>query len=454
MTPRTNARLRALTSAALCAVLLSYGGRAGWAAERGGGGNVGTRTEGGLVTGTHVLHVTSLADAGAGTLRQALQENGPRVIVFDVSGLVHLQSPLKVVDPHVTIAGETAPAPGITLLGEPLIISTHDVVVEHIAIRPGPTNDPGFANRQDGVTLAGALDGSRPTYDILLRNLSISWAVDKGITLWRPDTRKRNLDNLRPSETTRVSVKDCIVSEMLDQAGHPKGEHSMGLLIGLRVQGTEVRGVLFAHNRWRNPVVAMGAQALVANNLIYDPGNVAVHFYTHDYQSPIPEPIRADIVNNVIIPGPSTKRGLQPVKIPPGPELDKPGASIYVAGNDFEGGGRRGERGEPDDPSGPWKTMRPSLTGTAAILPTSAVQADVLRYAGYRPRTRDGVDTRIVGEVQSRTGGIIDDIGDRQAGLPSSSETVVSKAPTDVPGLRRWLCERRVEVGGRPETCA
>src|SRR5690349_22119181 len=65
-----------------------------------------------------VIHVTSLEDAGPGTLRAALAAKNPRRIVFDVGGDIFLKSPLSIASPFVTVAGETAPAPGVTLLGD------------------------------------------------------------------------------------------------------------------------------------------------------------------------------------------------------------------------------------------------------------------------------------------------------------------------------------------------
>ena len=84
-------------------------------------------TRGGL--DGQVLKVTSLESAGPGTLREALAAKGPRVIVFEVAGVIDLKKKaLKVTEPFVTVAGETAPSPGITLIRAGVSISTHDEI--------------------------------------------------------------------------------------------------------------------------------------------------------------------------------------------------------------------------------------------------------------------------------------------------------------------------------------
>ncbi|MFZ2491683.1 MAG: pectate lyase, partial [Thermoanaerobaculia bacterium] len=90
----------------------------------------GARTAGG--TAGAVLRVTTLAAAGQGSLKQAIQTDGPRLIVFEVGGVIDLAgSTLVVRNPHLTIAGQTAPDPGITLIRGGLVVETHDVVVQH-----------------------------------------------------------------------------------------------------------------------------------------------------------------------------------------------------------------------------------------------------------------------------------------------------------------------------------
>src|SRR5262249_8982263 len=98
----------------------------------------GTATRGGATARAKGYHVTSLADSGAGTLRAAVEASGPRFVVFDISGNIILASDLRITAPNITIAGQTAPKPGITLAAASLRVRASNVIIQHIAIRPGP----------------------------------------------------------------------------------------------------------------------------------------------------------------------------------------------------------------------------------------------------------------------------------------------------------------------------
>ena len=82
-----------------------------------------------------IIKVTNLKDSGPGSLRAAIETPGPRIVVFEVAGGILLQSPLIVQHPFLTIAGQTAPFPGISLMGFGLQLSTHDLLIQHLFIR-------------------------------------------------------------------------------------------------------------------------------------------------------------------------------------------------------------------------------------------------------------------------------------------------------------------------------
>ena len=95
----------------------------------------GSYTPGGR--GGKVYVVTSLADSGPGTLREACEKGGARTIVFNVAGVIKLNSPITVRAPYITILGQTAPGDGVCVTGASFLIDTHDVIIRHMRFRRG-----------------------------------------------------------------------------------------------------------------------------------------------------------------------------------------------------------------------------------------------------------------------------------------------------------------------------
>ena len=346
----------------------------------------GARTKGG--EGGREYVVRTLVDGGPGSLRKALDQPGPRVIKFAVGGVIELKKPLHIRESQVTVAGETAPSPGITLHGAPLRIWASDVIVRHLRVRVGDA--PGYnPEDRDGITIWGDKKGETSTTNVLIENCSVSWAVDENVSLWFPGI-------------SGVTIRNTIIAEALDNSLHPKGRHSMGLLVGSAAKDVLIQGNLFAHNRWRNPVLAAGATALVANNLIYDPGHQALHFY-HNAEMPT----LVAVMGNVVRRGPSSK----PVMNMFYQNGASPGTRIYMADNDGDGT-KAFDRRMPDDVTSrydPFVDKPPVVPGAAVkVEPASTTVGAVLRNAGARPWDRDATDKRIIAEVQARTGKIRD----------------------------------------------
>jgi hypothetical protein len=143
-------------------------------AQGGGAPSVGGR-------GGAVYEVTSLADSGAGTLRGCIQASGPRTCVFRVSGLITQKSALRVTNPYLTIAGQTAP--GVMVIGgagqsgQGLLISTHDVVVRYLTY---DGTDPGRPCDHNSGTVGTELP-SGDVYNVVLDHLSQRWWGNKTI---------------------------------------------------------------------------------------------------------------------------------------------------------------------------------------------------------------------------------------------------------------------------------
>ncbi len=379
-------------------------------------------TTGGLAG--RIVKVTNLNEDGPGSLREALQERGPRLVVFEVGGTIWLKEDLIVNRPYVTVAGQTAPSPGITLAGATLSIKIHDVVVQHVRVRVGDRPGPPKHNR-DGIQVVSNRAGTRPVHSVVIDHCSISWALDEGINLWNTGVRD-------------VVIRNSIIAEGLRNAGHPEGPHSTGFLIGRSIKGVVIRANLFAHNNGRNPVIAGGSGVILANNLIYDFGRRGVHFARNKKRIPL----KASIVGNVGIAGPSTGKG---------PLISTrwiaPGSAVFVEDNLYlspESDGPVEVRPEVQDPT-VLAASAPIWVSDLEVLPATETTAHVLANAGARPWDRDAVDERILAQVRNRTGGIIDS-QDQVGGWPAGGET---RRPLPIPAALSQGAEAEIVAARR-----
>jgi hypothetical protein len=355
--------------------------------------------------GGRVLVVTNLRPRGPGSLRAAVESPGPRTVLFAVAGAIRLTTPIRAAEPFLTIAGQTAPDPGITLLGAGLLVQTHDVLIRHLSVRPGDDPAGPSPSSRDGLAMVGAADGALPVHNVVIDQCSVSWAVDEGMSTWHPGVHD-------------ITVRNCIIAENLSRSLHPEGEHSKGFLIGDHARRVAVIGNLFAHNMRRNPLIKGDVSAYVAGNVIYDYGTAAIHLADPEGSGPA----QATILGNVAIPGPSTRRehavlsrGL----------LGTRGAQVYAAENRRAVGGTpphyQAARGGPFFAATLVQTPPLSLPGAAPAEPAATVRS-VLATAGSRPARRGPVDLRIIENVRRRSGRIIDSV-EQVGGMPEIPET-------------------------------
>jgi len=120
--------------------------------------------------GGTVYRVTNLNDSGSGSLRDCVNKSGPRVCIFEISGTIAINNDLSINNPYITIAGQTAPSPGITIRNFPIRPKTHDVLIQHIRVRTGDTGGGDRKNRD-----AFGVEGNNP-YNIVMDHVSASWA--------------------------------------------------------------------------------------------------------------------------------------------------------------------------------------------------------------------------------------------------------------------------------------
>ena len=392
---------------------LAFPGAQGWAAHTLGG------------RGGRILRVTTLAAGGPGSFAEAVTAKGPRIVVFEVGGVIDLgMKELRITEPFLTIAGQTAPQPGITLIKGGLTIGAHDVVIRHIRVRPGDGQRPRFSGDIDAIT---TVRGAR---DVIVDHCSLTWATDENLsassTRFHGESEKQWLE----AASRRITYSNNIIAEGLANATHPKGEHSKGTLIHDHVNDVLIVGNLYAHNYERNALFKGGARGQVINNLIYDPGQRAVHYNLiaeewlgHPYS-------RGQVIarGNVMRAGIATEDvafftvgGSGDVDV----YLDD-NLAVDRLGNPLPQQGRY-----TTTPIGVDAMKRaPELPFGVTLLPSAQVQDAVIANAGARPWDRDDVDRRILADTIEGRGRIIDS-QEQVGGYPQQKETRQAFVPAD-----------------------
>ncbi|MGH1340823.1 MAG: pectate lyase family protein [Nannocystales bacterium] len=203
--------------------------------------------------GGRVIKVTTLAPSGPGSLQAALDTDGPRIIVFDVSGVIEAD---EIIIPHgdVTIAGESAPGAGVTIDGR--LVAAYEfgidnIIVRHVRVRPTTPMGPG--EQFDAIALSRCSG-------VLLDHVSASFAIDETIDLY---------------EAQDVTVQWSTI-ESSATSGHPEGVHNYGLIQGPNGARASILHNLFAHHRNRSPALATGPSE-VRGNVAYNVRHGFVH---------------------------------------------------------------------------------------------------------------------------------------------------------------------------------
>lgn len=336
----------------------------------------GTHTPAGR--GGAVIKVTNLNDRGAGSLRAALETSGPRIVVFEVGGTIRLNSDLNIRHPFITVSGQSAPAPGIMLRGAGIRITTHDVLVQHLRIRVGDDPFGPHPSNRDAIQVLGP-----SSYNVVIDHISASWAIDETMSTWYA--------------VRDITFSNNFMTESLNRSLHPKGPHSKGLLIGDHARNITVIGNLIAHHIDRNPQVKGDVSAIVLNNLIYNAGNRAYLMITDNYAQ---KPSLVSAIGNIFRGGPDTPMGAHAIQIA---GSAKPGTKIYQAENQSDFPVFRNSATFDPVVSSP-----PVWLAGITVRDTRMLAPWILDHAGARASERDDVDRRIVEEVKSGRGRIID----------------------------------------------
>jgi pectate lyase len=387
------------------AQLATFPGAQGWAAQTPGG------------RGGQILRVTTLSVDGPGSIIAALETRGPRIVVFEVGGVIDLGGrTVKIAEPYVTIAGQTAPSPGVTFIRGGFDITTHDVVIQHVRVRPGEAGFPKHSGHDfDAISTVGG-------HDVIVDHCSLTWATDENLSASGPRFTGSAPDEWRKGTSHGVTFSNNLIAEGLAHATHAKGEHSKGSLIHDNATDILIVGNLYAHNWERSPLFKGGARGMILNNLIYDPGPRAMHYnlIAEEWGDHARQTGQMVAIGNVLRAGPSTPDSVAFMMVGGSGKLEwyaDDNIAVDRIGRPLPQFGRY-----TTAPVEIVQIARPALPFGVNLLPAADVQDAVIRSAGARPWDRDAVDSRIVANVIEGRGGVIDseqDVG----GYPAYPET-------------------------------
>ncbi len=383
---------------------LAFPGAKGWAASTPGG------------RGGRVIRVTNLDAGGEGSFSEAVGAKGKRIIVFEVGGVIDLKGrTLTISEPYVTIEGQTAPSPGITLIDGGIEISTHDVIVQHIRVRTGAARhiedwEP------DALSTASA-------YNVIVDHCSFTWAVDENCSASGPAFKGETPEEWRKNTSHRITFSNNIIAEGLSHSTHTLGEHSKGTLVHDNVSDILIWGNLYAHNKDRNAYFKGGTRGIFANNYIYNPGKSAIKYalLNDEWEDRPRQTGKLTVIGNVM------QLGLSSADIPM-LMVDNGPCQVYLEDNIARK--RNGEEalvffGD----SAKLVSGKPIWFQNLGLIQAGDVKSHIIRDAGARPWDRDEHDKRIINQMLSLEGEIID------------SETEVG----GYPGLSSYIGVRAVE---------
>lgn len=332
--------------------------------------------------------ITSLEDDGSeGTLRYAVEAEGPRIITFAVSGDIHLKAPLNIENPYISILGQTAPGAGITIRDHNVFITADHTVIRYLRFRMGASSG------QEADAL-----GAKRCRNIIIDHCSMSWATDENASFY-------NIND--------ATVQWCIISEALNASVHHKGEHGYGGIWGGR--NVSFHHNLFAHNKSRNPRfdhprIYSGQELLTGrgtvdfkNNVVYNWNIKAIYGGEEGW---------FNVEDNYFRPGPATRNlDGEWLDISTSPTTSMTPGNFYIDDNIYDvsavrKGGLDGRK--PDcEKIASWKDvykMKSAEDPFAIKVGLDSEDAEdayrsVLKGAGASKK-RDAVDKRIVKEVR------------------------------------------------------
>ncbi len=375
----------------------------GWAADTRAG------------SGGRILRVTTLAASGPGSLRAAIEAEGPRTVVFEVGGVIDMAGQNIVIrNPNLTIAGQTAPSPGISVIKAETMVAASEVLIQHIRFRPGEFGRPKKGGGdQDGISTVGAVK------NVIVDHCSFSWATDENLSASGPRFTGSTPEQWRAGTSHQITFSHNLLYESLSNSVHEKGEHSKGSLIHDNTSGVLIYRNVYASNRERNALFKGGARGAMVNNLIFNPGTRAAHYnlWAGEWAGKPHQVGRLALVGNVLRHGPDTA--------PHTPLFTLRGdADVELFLHDNIATDRDGRAVPPtanlSSSRAQIRVLATSgLPADVRALPAARLEAELPQAVGARPWDRDAIDTHLLRELAAGRGRIIDSELDNALGYPA-----------------------------------
>jgi len=343
--------------------------------------------------GGKVLFVTKTSDDGSeGTLRHALEQKGPRYIVFKTAGTIYLESPLRIKEGDVTIAGQTAPGDGITVANYETFVAADNVIIRFLRFRMG-----------DQKKFEGDALGARFIKNLIVDHCSMSWSTDETVSIY-------------VNENT--TLQWCVISESLRNSAHQKGAHGYGGIAGGKFASFHHN--IYANHDSRNPRLGEYAGSKFALTDLTDFRNNVIYNWGHNniYGG---EGMNVNLVNNYYKPGPASMNKKRIVAID---KNEKPETEVYNIWGKYYINGNFSE-GNPDVTAdnlnlGVFNQMKPAYNLTDAdknlikINQPHDIQNNVktdspkeayekILKIGGASLVRDAVDLRVLEHVKNGT---------------------------------------------------
>ncbi|MCC6699650.1 MAG: pectate lyase [Candidatus Hydrogenedentes bacterium] len=319
-----------------------------------------------------VYEVTNLNDSGPGSFREACEAEGPRTVVFRVSGTIALESELEIENPYITIAGQTAPGDGICIKNYQFEFETDHMIVRYLRVRPGDE----AGKEQDAFGGEGD--------HIIVDHCSVSWGVDETLSI---------------NKASNLTVQWCMVTESLTKSIHKKGAHGYGGLWG--GPGGSFHHNILAHHSSRNPRASGNEESGLLdyrNNVVYNWG------FNSAYGG---ELWPRNWINNYYKSGPATSDSVLDrifLQKDPRGKMYADGNFVFgfpeISANNWAGGIDFAEDGEATEQT--LRVMEPYVVAPVRTQPAEDAYELVLQHAGAS-LARDSIDTRIIEEIRTQT---------------------------------------------------